>query len=102
MAEPAPLLEVTGLKRYFDASPSAVDRWLRGRQRASVKALDGITFAIRRGETFSLVGESGCGKSTAARCIVGLSPPSAGAIGFDGIDIGSLKSRRALAPVQGG
>jgi peptide/nickel transport system ATP-binding protein len=100
MAEPSPLLQVNGLKRYFDASPSAVDRLLQGKQRAWVKALDGVSFSIRRGETFSLVGESGCGKSTAARCIVGLHPPSAGAIVFDGIDIGALKKRRAMAPVQ--
>jgi peptide/nickel transport system ATP-binding protein len=100
MAEPAPLLEVRGLKRYFDASPSAFERLFRGGSRLWVKALDGISLAIRRGETFSLVGESGCGKSTAARCIVGLYPPSAGAIVFDGIDVGALRSRRALAPVQ--
>ena len=100
MAEPAPLLEVRGLKRYFDASPSAFERLFRGGSRLWVKALDGISLAIQRGETFSLVGESGCGKSTAARCIVGLYPPSAGAIVFDGIDVGALQSRRALAPVR--
>jgi peptide/nickel transport system ATP-binding protein len=100
MAEPAPLLEVRGLKRYFDASPSAFERLFRGGSRLWVKALDGISLAIQRGETFSLVGESGCGKSTAARCIVGLYPPSAGAIVFDGIDVGALRSRRALALVQ--
>ena len=96
----AALLEVNGLKRYFDASPSAVERVLQGKERAWVRALDGVTFSIRRGETFSLVGESGCGKSTAARCIVGLYPPSAGNIVFDGIDLGALKTRRAREPVQ--
>src|ERR1051325_9938039 len=100
MAETAPLLEVRGLKRYFDASPSAFERLLQGKPRLWVKALDGISFAIERGETFSLVGESGCGKSTAARCIVGLYPPSAGSIVFDGIDLGGLGSRRAQSPVQ--
>src|SRR3954454_18095959 len=93
------LLEVRGLKRYFDASPSAFERLLQGKPRLWVKALDGVSFAINRGETFSLVGESGCGKSTAARCIVGLYPPSAGALVFDGIEIGSRGSRRP-APVQ--
>ena len=74
------ILEVSGLKRYFDASPSAFARLLQPERRAWVKAVDGISFTIRRGETFSLVGESGCGKSTVARCIVGLYPPSAGGI----------------------
>jgi peptide/nickel transport system ATP-binding protein len=100
MAEPASLLEVNGLKRYFDASSSAFERVLQGKPRLWVKALDGIRFAIERGETFSLVGESGCGKSTAARCIVGLYPPSAGSIVFDGVEIGARKSRRAMAPLQ--
>jgi peptide/nickel transport system ATP-binding protein len=100
MAEPVPLVEVSGLKRYFDASPSAFARLLQPERRAWVKAVDGISFTIRRGETFSLVGESGCGKSTVARCIVGLYPPSAGGIVFDGTDVSSLKSRRASAPVR--
>src|SRR5262249_38078901 len=65
-ADPPPLLAVTNLKRYFDVSPSAVERFLQGRPRAVVKALDGVSFTIRRGETFALVGESGCGKSTVA------------------------------------
>ncbi|HEV2188876.1 MAG TPA: oligopeptide/dipeptide ABC transporter ATP-binding protein, partial [Stellaceae bacterium] len=68
--------------------------------RATVKALDGISFAIKRGETFSLVGESGCGKTTAARCIVGLYPPTAGKIVFDGVDLAGLRERKALAPVR--
>ena len=100
MAETATLLEVRGLKRYFDASPSTFDRLLQGQSRAWVKALDGVSFTIKRGETFSLVGESGCGKSTAARCIVGLYPPSAGGIVFDGVDLGMRRSRRAMASVQ--
>ena len=96
----AVLLEIRDLKRYFDASPSAIERVLQRKERAWVKALDGISFKIRRGETFSLVGESGCGKSTAARCIVGLYPPSAGKIVFDGIELGTVQTRRAREPVQ--
>jgi peptide/nickel transport system ATP-binding protein len=94
------LLEVEGLKRYFDASAPAFRRLLQGTGRAWVKALDGISFAIRRGETFALVGESGCGKSTAARCILGLYPPSAGRIVFDGVDLAGLRTRRAAAPLR--
>ncbi|HEV2189610.1 MAG TPA: ATP-binding cassette domain-containing protein, partial [Stellaceae bacterium] len=94
------ILEVTGLKRHFDVSPPALERLLQGKHRATVKALDGISFAIKRGETFSLVGESGCGKTTAARCIVGLYPPTAGKIVFDGVDLAGLRERKALAPVR--
>src|SRR5438093_2630441 len=78
--EGLPLLEVSGLKGYFDVSPSAFRRLLNRGERAWVKALDGVSFTIRRGETFALVGESGCGKSTVARCLVGLYRASAGNI----------------------
>src|SRR5882724_1305992 len=100
MAESATLLEVIGLKRYFDVSPPVLERLLQGRPRASVKALDGVSFSIRRGETFALVGESGCGKSTVARCIVGLYPPSTGTIAFDGTNLSGLRTRRAAAPLR--
>jgi peptide/nickel transport system ATP-binding protein len=95
-----PLLEVSGLKRYFDVSASAVERLLHCKERAWVKALDGVSFTIRRGETFALVGESGCGKSTVARCLVGLYRPSAGSIVFDGTDLAQPKTRRAMAPLR--
>jgi peptide/nickel transport system ATP-binding protein len=73
---------------------------LRNKSRAAVKAVDGVSFTIRRGETFSLVGESGCGKTTVARCVVGLYRPTAGNIIFDGVDLGRLKRRKAMAPVR--
>jgi peptide/nickel transport system ATP-binding protein len=94
------ILEVTGLKRHFDVSPPTLERLLQGKHRATVKALDGVCFSIKRGETFSLVGESGCGKTTAARCIVGLYRPTAGKIVFDGVDLTSLNDRKAMAPVR--
>jgi peptide/nickel transport system ATP-binding protein len=94
------ILEVSDLKRSFDVSPPALERLLQGKHRATVKALDGISFSIKRGETFSLVGESGCGKTTAARCIVGLYRPTAGKIVFDGVDLAGLKDRKAMAPVR--
>ena len=96
----APLLEVSGLKRYFDVSPSALARLVSGSARRIVKALDGVSFQIRRGETFALVGESGCGKSTVARCIVGLYPPSGGNIVFDDVDLAAAHGRRAVAPIR--
>ena len=58
-----------------------------------VRAVDGVSFDIRRGETVGLVGESGCGKTTLGRCIAGLETPSAGGVyfGVDDIDAGSLR-----------
>jgi peptide/nickel transport system ATP-binding protein len=94
------ILEVTNLKRHFDVSPPALERLLQGKPRASVKALDGVSFSIKRGETFSLVGESGCGKTTVARCVVGLYRPTAGSIVFDGVDLATLTQRKAMAPVR--
>jgi len=99
-SDPPALLEVSGLKRYFDVSAPAFERLLHGKERLWVKALDGVSFTIRRGETFALVGESGCGKSTVARCLVGLYPPSAGKIVFDGTDLAQPATRRAMAPLR--
>src|SRR3546814_142827 len=84
-----PMLEVTGLKRTFDVSAPWLNRVLEGRPRSIVRAVDGVNFSINKGETFSLVGESGCGKSTVARLIVGLYEPTAGTIRFDGVEIGA-------------
>jgi len=100
MLERPVILEVNALERHFDVSPPALERMVRGMKRVAVKALDGVSFTIRRGETFSLVGESGCGKTTVARCIVGLYRPTAGNIVFDGIDLGRLRHRKAMAPVR--
>jgi peptide/nickel transport system ATP-binding protein len=100
MPERDVLLEVNDLTRHFDVSPPVLERLLQGKPRAAVKALDGVTFTIRRGETFSLVGESGCGKTTVARCVVGLYRPTAGNIVFDGVDLGRLKRRKTTAPFR--
>jgi peptide/nickel transport system ATP-binding protein len=94
------ILEVNELGRHFDVSPPPVERLLYGKERTALKALDGVSFTIRRGETFSLVGESGCGKTTVARCIVGLYRPTAGNIVFDGIDLAHLTHRKAMAPIR--
>lgn len=72
---PTPLLDVRQLKKYFS---------LAGPPAACLKAVDGISFAIAQGETLGLVGESGCGKSTAARTIIHLYTPTAGEILFHG------------------
>ena len=68
-------------------------RQIEGRPRQIVQAVDGIDIAIAKGETFSLVGESGCGKSTVARLVVGLYPPTAGRIVFDGNDIATSRNQ---------
>ncbi|HEX2114459.1 MAG TPA: ATP-binding cassette domain-containing protein, partial [Alphaproteobacteria bacterium] len=82
-----PLLVARDLARYFDVSRPWLNRVLEGQKRQILKAVDGVDFEIRRGQTLSLVGESGCGKSTVARLVVGLYPPTAGSIEFDGNDM---------------
>ena len=83
----APLLRVEGLHCAFDVSRPFLNRLLERAPRRWLKAVDGVSFDIPRGTTFALVGESGCGKSTVARLIVGLHEPSAGSIVFDGYDL---------------
>jgi peptide/nickel transport system ATP-binding protein len=82
-----PLLELVDAGRDFDVSRPWLNRILEGEPRRSLRAVDGVSFTIRRGETLALVGESGCGKSTVARLIVGLHSPSRGRILFDGADL---------------
>jgi peptide/nickel transport system ATP-binding protein len=94
------LLEVTDLVRHFNVSPPWLNRVIERLPKAYVKAVDGISFEIGRGETFSLVGESGCGKSTVARLVVGLYNPTAGDIQFDGMDVSSDRARRRNATAQ--
>ena len=80
------LLEVRGLKVHFPVAGG----FLRQRASTPVRAVDGIDFAVARGETVGLVGESGCGKSTAGRAIVRLNRPTAGSIRFDGQELVGL------------
>ncbi|MFP6725992.1 MAG: oligopeptide/dipeptide ABC transporter ATP-binding protein [Alphaproteobacteria bacterium] len=88
----APLVSVDGLVRHFDVSAPFLNRLFERLDRAYVKAVDGIGFEIGQGETFSLVGESGCGKSTVARLIVGLYQPTAGSIKYEGVEIGPVEA----------
>ena len=96
-----PLLRVENLTRYFDVSPPLLNRVFEGGEEQNVRAVDDVSFTIKRGETFSLVGESGCGKSTVARLIVGLYEPTAGTIEFGGVDLAKVKNRKELSALRG-
>jgi peptide/nickel transport system ATP-binding protein len=82
-----PLLEVDDLTKVFDVSAPWLNRLVERQGRQFVHAVDGVTFAIARGSTLALVGESGCGKSTVARLLVGLYAPTRGRIRFDGLEL---------------
>ncbi len=97
---PRPLLRVRDLAKSFDVSAPLLSRLLSGEARAILRAVDGVSFDIPTGRTFSLVGESGCGKSTVARLVVGLYEPTRGTTEFDGLDIAALRTRRAQEPVR--
>ncbi|MGA9749823.1 MAG: dipeptide ABC transporter ATP-binding protein [Nocardioides sp.] len=93
-ADKAELLRVTGLVKHFP-----IRKGLLQRQVAAVQAVDGLDFSVREGETLSLVGESGCGKSTTGRLITRLEEPTAGQIVFEGRDITHLKDG-AMRPLR--
>ena len=81
-----PLVQVHELAKTFEVSSPWLNRVLEGKPRQFVHAVDGVSFEIARGRTLALVGESGCGKSTVARLLVGLYAPTRGAVSFDGQD----------------
>ncbi len=83
------LVEIQDLKMYFPITAGVLFQ----RKVADVKAVDGITFSVRRGETLGLVGESGCGKSTTGRAVLQLHRPTSGTIRFDGEVLNNVKGR---------
>ena len=95
-----PILEVEGLSKSFDVSAPILRRMLHREGRTYLKAVDGVSFEIPKGKTVSLVGESGCGKSTVARLVVGLYQPTAGKVVFDGHDMAEVESRSEMAKLR--
>jgi peptide/nickel transport system ATP-binding protein len=83
----APFIDVKNLRRVFDVSKPWLNRVLEGGHLEFLKAVDGVTFDIRKGETFALVGESGSGKTTVARMVVGLLPPTSGEVVIDAVSM---------------
>ncbi len=93
----AALVEVEDASCWFDVSGPWLERVIKRRPRTQLKAVNGVSFTIRQGETLALVGESGCGKSTVARMLVGLYEPTNGHIRFDGEPLARLSSREGKA-----
>ncbi|MGI9424114.1 MAG: ABC transporter ATP-binding protein [Hyphomicrobiaceae bacterium] len=85
----SPLVVVDKLHREFDVSKPWLNRVLEGEPKQSLKAVTDVSFAIERGKTFGLVGESGCGKSTVARLVVGLTEPTSGSVSFENVRVGA-------------
>ncbi|MBL8512376.1 MAG: ATP-binding cassette domain-containing protein [Betaproteobacteria bacterium] len=87
------LVDVRDIARDFDVSKPWLNRVIEKQPKVFLKAVDGVSFTINKGETLALVGESGCGKSTVARVICGLYTPTAGHIYFDGEDLANADVR---------
>lgn len=92
MADATPMLETIDVARFFDVSRPPIQRLLAGEGKRMLRAVDGVSFAIQKGTTLSLVGESGCGKSTMARLVVGLYSPTRGSVIFDGKDLAEARA----------
>ena len=90
------VLEAVRVSRTFDVSKPWLQRTLSRSGRRTLRAVDEVSFSIPKGTTLSLVGESGCGKSTVARLAVGLYPPSSGDIRFEGQPLSSARAQPAL------
>jgi oligopeptide transport system ATP-binding protein len=95
MSDPNTLVEVQDLKKHFPVSHGILQR-----KSGVVRAVDGISFSIQRGETLGMVGESGCGKTTAGRTMLGLYPATSGKVTIDGDDILHARGREQLLKIR--
>ena len=88
-------VEVKNLRQVFDVSKPWLNRVLEGSRQEFLKAVDGVSFDIKKGETFALVGESGSGKTTVARMVVGLLSPTSGDVVIDGVSMTDPRQAQA-------
>lgn len=86
------IIKAEQIARWFDVSPSWLERVIYKKPKQNLRAVDGVSFSVHKGETFALVGESGCGKSTLARLLAGLYPLTKGKIFYEGVDITRMSS----------
>ncbi len=93
--QPQPILQVRNLSKHFEVTQGIIKQTVIG----AVKAVDGVSFDVAPGETFGLVGESGCGKTTTGRCVLQLERPTTGEILFEGHDLARV-SRAELRRVR--
>ena len=93
------VLEATGVRKYFDADSGLLDSIL-GREPTPVKAVDGVSFDVKEGEIFGIVGESGCGKSTLGRTLLNLHPATEGTISLDGDAVGDIPNEEFRRAAQ--
>src|SRR4051794_20808727 len=90
-----PIIEVHDVKMHFPITTGILFQ----KQVGAVRAVDGVSFDVQKGETLGIVGESGCGKSTTARVITRLLEPTSGTVSFEGQDVSHLK-REQLKPLR--